>query len=74
MDELEHLPEIAPSDALRRRTLARSHHASNQARALAGRPVRRFLVDLVTPALLLGGAASYLVWAVQFCNQLSQHG
>ncbi|MEO6952753.1 MAG: hypothetical protein ABI321_13170 [Polyangia bacterium] len=68
MEDLAKLPELEPSDALRRRTLARSRHRLEASLALAHRPVRRFLVDLVTPALVLGGAASYLVWAVQCCN------
>lgn len=74
-DELKALPTIAPSDALRERTLRRARARYVDEHAMAGRPVlrrvQRTWAELVAPGLLVGATAMYLVWAVNACSHLA---
>jgi hypothetical protein len=69
------LPSIGADDLLRARTLARARARYVREHGLIERPWARGAVrvwtDMVAPGLLVGGAAVYLIWAMQFCARLA---
>jgi len=75
---LAELPEVGPGDLQGARTLRRARARFLEEHRLGGSPVlrsaRHLYSDLVAPALLMAGAAVYLLWAVEFCNALRQAG
>jgi hypothetical protein len=75
---LDELPSVGANDLLRARTLARARARFVDEQGLVGRPwarsANRVWTDVVAPGLLVGGAAVYLIWAVQFCAALGGTG
>jgi hypothetical protein len=75
---LDELPSVGANDLLRARTLASARARFVREQALVGRPWARNLdrawTDVLAPGLLVGGAAVYLIWAVQFCAALGGRG
>jgi hypothetical protein len=71
---LAELPELGPDRLRKERTLRRArarfideHAAGGSA---ASRRARHLYADFVTPTMLAGGAAVYLLWALRFCTAL----